>query len=222
MNYILHLNGFFKKANADPRMTAYHISLYMAIFQLWNAVHFKNLFYVNRQELMELSKIGSTTTYHHHLKDLDTWKYIQYFPSKNISLGSRIRCLTFTTSSRTSKATCDDTNAEASGVLRLVSSNKQVETVENCTNTFSLKIIKKFFEDNGSSSREAKKFFDYYQAQDWKINHEPISNWEAPALSWIARQKEFSKKSGRKSVPSAKRTLKLESTTQTKQYDEPL
>ncbi|WP_207420217.1 hypothetical protein [Desertivirga brevis] len=222
MNYILHLNAFFKKANADPRMKAYHISLYMGIFQLWNATHFRTSFYVSRQELMELAKIGSTTTYHQYLKDLDAWNYIQYFPSKDISSGSRIRCITFATSSRTSKATSDDTNADTNNVLQLVPSNKHIETLENSTKSISIKNIKKFFEENGSTSRQAKKFIDYYEARDWMIENETVSNWEVPARSWIAKEEEFRKSRLGKSEPATKKTSIIDLTPKNKRYDEPL
>ena len=36
MNYIKHLTGFFEKVGADFDLNPTHISLYMAIFQLWN------------------------------------------------------------------------------------------------------------------------------------------------------------------------------------------
>ena len=42
MNYITHLTGFFDRAGKDYRLNSTHISLYMAIFQMWNVNRFKN------------------------------------------------------------------------------------------------------------------------------------------------------------------------------------
>ena len=59
MNYIRHLNGFFVRLSQDQRMTPYHVSLYLALFQLWNLNRFKNPFTISRDETMKLSLIGS-------------------------------------------------------------------------------------------------------------------------------------------------------------------
>ena len=68
MNYIKHLNAVFQKVYADKRLNTTHVSLYMALFQFWNLNRFREEFYIDRQEVMELSKIGSTATYHRCFK----------------------------------------------------------------------------------------------------------------------------------------------------------
>src|SRR5882672_1573048 len=83
MNYIRHLNNFLCRAAADTKMTAGHISLYMAIFQQWNIIHFKDYFTANRKLLMRNGKIGSRDTYTKYLKDLHTGGYIRYHPAVN-------------------------------------------------------------------------------------------------------------------------------------------
>lgn len=57
------------------------ISVYMAIFQIWNHNRFKSPIYATRDELMYASKISSTATYHKCIKLLVQKEYIEYTPS---------------------------------------------------------------------------------------------------------------------------------------------
>ena len=78
MNYIRHLNAFFAHAKNDQNLTAAHVSLYMAMFQYWNFNRFQNPFPIQRETMMQLSKIGSKNTYHKCIRDLHLAKYILY------------------------------------------------------------------------------------------------------------------------------------------------
>lgn len=99
INYIKHLNAVFNQFSKDSRLNPTHISLYIALFQLWNLNRFLEEFFINRDEVMQLSKIGSKSTYHRCIKELNHWKYIVYFPSHNPYRGSKIKMLKFGTSS---------------------------------------------------------------------------------------------------------------------------
>src|SRR5665811_969092 len=63
----------------------------MALFQELNSSRFADEFYVNRRDLMIASKIGSKSTYHRCITDLDSWDYLFYFPSNNPYKGSKIK-----------------------------------------------------------------------------------------------------------------------------------
>ena len=78
MNYIRHLHAFYHYVKRDDRLSATHVSLYMAIFQYWNYNRFQNPFPIERDELMSLSKIGSKNTYHKCMKELHNFNYIIY------------------------------------------------------------------------------------------------------------------------------------------------
>ncbi len=91
MNYIKLLNAAFSTFYFDDRLNPTHISLYMALFQEWNSSRFMDEFYVNRRELMRVAKIGSKSTYHRCIVDLDAWNYLLYFPSNNPYKGSKIK-----------------------------------------------------------------------------------------------------------------------------------
>lgn len=93
MNYIKHLNGFFEKAMSDLELNPTHISLYMAIFQLWNQNRFKNPISISRDELMTLSKIGSNATYHKCIKCLNERHYVNYMPSYSQIKGSTLEVI---------------------------------------------------------------------------------------------------------------------------------
>jgi hypothetical protein len=109
MNYIKHLNGFFKRLDLDERMTAYHISLYMSCFRLWNINRFKNPFPICRFEMMRNSRIGSVNTYARCIKQLHEWGYIKYSPAANMHSGSTICCIRFDIARDTTGDTSSDT-----------------------------------------------------------------------------------------------------------------
>ena len=95
MNYLRHLNGFFERLAEDPRLSSYHISLYMAIFQHWNANRFSEQFTISRAEMMGLARIGSANTYARCMKELTDWGYIHYKASSNLHCGSTVSCIRF-------------------------------------------------------------------------------------------------------------------------------
>ena len=109
MNYIRHLNGFFARLAEDKRMSSYHISVYFALFQQWNAYRFGEQFVISRTETMEMSRLGSVNTYARCMKELSQWGYIQYTPSSNIHSGSRVSCIRFDTATDTASNTGTDT-----------------------------------------------------------------------------------------------------------------
>ena len=102
VNYITHLNAILETFNNDERIKQGHITLYLAFFYLWNRKFFKETLTINRELIMERAKIKSKTTYHNHLRDLDAWGYIKYYPSYHPSRGSKIKMIIACTKSGTS------------------------------------------------------------------------------------------------------------------------
>ncbi|MCX2681891.1 hypothetical protein OOZ15_18205 [Galbibacter sp. EGI 63066] len=130
INYIKHLNGALEQFSKDSRLNPTHISLYIALFQLWNNNFFREGFYINREEVMHYAKIGSTATYHKCIKELSHWKYIHYMPSHNPFKGSRVKMFNFGTS--TEQAMNDSrTKNQTSAEQALVRINKHKQTIEN-------------------------------------------------------------------------------------------
>ena len=90
MNYIKQLTHFFNKAQADTDFSATHLSLFMALFQLWNQARFAKQIQIIRDDAMRLGKINSKATYHKAMAYLHKHGYIDYRPSYNPYKGSTI------------------------------------------------------------------------------------------------------------------------------------
>ena len=95
VNYIAHLSTALFKFQTDERLNPAHISLYVSLFQCWNYRRFQNPFLIIRDEIMQASKIRSKSTYHRCIRELDSYGYIKYQPSKNAMTGSWIRMINF-------------------------------------------------------------------------------------------------------------------------------
>src|SRR5690554_7009351 len=112
VNYIHHMENTLAKLGNDERVTPWHISLYLALFQIWNGTRFKKEINIRRDELMRLSKIGSTNTYSKCLKQLSEWKYINYIPSKSRFKSSKVHMYRFDTTPDTSRGTTSNTSCD--------------------------------------------------------------------------------------------------------------
>ena len=105
----------------------------MALFQIWNYNFFKGEFYINREEVMAFSKIGSKSTYHRCIKELSHWNYLLYKPSHNPFKGSLIKMFDFGTSSEQALYPCN-TNIRTSTGQALVPILKHIKTITNGKN----------------------------------------------------------------------------------------
>lgn len=114
VNYIHHMENTLVKFGNDQRVTPWHISLYLALFQIWNRTRFKKEINIRRDELMHLSKIGSTNTYSKCLKQLSEWNYIKYTPSKSRFKSSKVHMYRFDTTPDTSRGTTSNTSCDTS------------------------------------------------------------------------------------------------------------
>ena len=232
MNYIKHLNAVFLQFSKDNRLNPSHISLYIGLFQIWNYNRFPEEFYINREQVMECSKIGSKTTYHRCIRELDCWKYLIYNPSHNPFKGSRIKLFHF----GTSDGQAVDLPLPISGqaLVPYINNNKQDKHEENIKKTFKKEILF-FFKEKEWPKMEAEKFFNHYEAVGWKKGINPIENWKAAAENWMLKADEISSsraesrdKKNTFSPPVQKPGLSLSNgkdnlhTTRNKNYNEPL
>lgn len=208
MNYISHLSAFYTRVYADTRLTPHHISLYSALFQLWNSARFENPFQVNRQELMMLSKIGSVNTYTRCLKELDAWQYVRYSPSRNISVGSRVAIIT-----------SDNSTAPATDTA-LRHSNKQKV---NNLNIPTMAEVEDYFRAENFPAEQAALFFNYNQAKGWMMGNNRILNWQSAAINWVSKRSSFDKAMSkpRQATKTLQSVNNLFATTN-KDYHEPL
>ncbi len=215
MNYIKQLNAAFEKFYFDERLNPTHISLYMALFQEWNSSRFADDFFVNRRDLMKVAKIGSKSTYHRCVTDLDSWDYLSYFPSNNPYKGSKIKMAIIGTSDEPDEGHYDPkleqlaehchpirgpvmnrhppNNGQAMYPQRPLGGQALVSTINNTkqikhSKPNSFKEVLDFFNDKNFNSNYGKKFFEYYQNREWKTSDGlEIRDWQALAMHWMGK-----------------------------------
>ena len=220
MNYIKLLNAAFEKFYFDDRLNPTHISLYMALFQEWNSSRFMNEFYVNRRELMCLAKIGSKSTYHRCIVDLDDWEYLSYFPSNNPYKGSKIKMSIIGTTEEPEMGQYNPRLEQLAeqyfpkGVpleeryhpkIGQVANQHRPTSgqalVSNTNHTKQENLIKQpkdcqavidFFEEKNFDVVEAEKFYEHYADRNWQTGDgEPIRDWRSVAINWMDRTELF-------------------------------
>lgn len=190
MNYIKHLNAIFQQFSMDTRLNPTHISLYMALFQYWNINRFPETFHINREEIMCLSKIGGTATYHKCLRNLHAWKYLYYLPSYNPYKGSRIKMFIFEASSDQ-----DMNGHKTSTEQALIPITNSIKQIENNTKTklpHNENEVLILFKNKKWPSIEAKKFYNHYNSIGWKLGGKiKITDWHSTAENWMLKAEEI-------------------------------
>ncbi len=250
MNYIKLLNAAFEKFYCDDRLNPTHISLYMALFHEWNSSRFAEEFYVNRRDLMRCAKIGSKSTYHRCVTDLDSWNYLTYFPSNNPYKGSKIKMAIIVTTDEPVAGQYNPIleqlaeryrpkNEPVMGryhpILEQVAGQYNPTTGltlgHNINNNKQENYIKQpkgwqavfiFFEEKGFDADEAKKFFEHYQTRNWQTRDgKVIRDWRAVAINWMDRTEIFHEENEQTKIQPSHIKDNLR-TTNNKDYGQPL
>ncbi|QDO95259.1 hypothetical protein FNB79_15180 [Formosa sediminum] len=251
MNYIRLLNTAFELFYSDTRLNPTHISLYMALFQEWNSNRFMEEFYVNRRDLMNASKIGSKSTYHRCVSELNLWGYLTYFPSHNPYKGSRIKMTILNTNDlpdlgqynpvleqlaeqyhpKNEPPTGHNPPIHVPVVYqhRPTSGQALVPTINNTKQVNTIKQpkgwqeVKLFFFEKDFNADEGKKFFEYYQNRDWKTsNGNDIRDWRAIAINWMDRTELFDPGQLKNKKEVKPKFKDHLKTNKNKNYDQPL
>jgi len=176
INYIKHLNGVFGQFSKDSRLNPTHISLYIALFQFWNTNYFKSEFFINRDEVMQCAKIGSKSTYHRCIKELDHWSYIVYTPSHNPFKGSKIKMFDFGTSAGQAVDPSRTVIGTSSGQA-VVPINKHIQTLKNQKNNKKPRNFKKLDFDgleNRNKQKTTVPYQDNLKTKKQKNYNEPL------------------------------------------------
>lgn len=220
MNYISHLNTVFDRFNNDKRLNTTHISLYMALFYYWNLNRFPSEFYINKHEIMQLSKIGSNPTYHRCLTQMTTWKYFKYMPSHNPYKGSRIKMSVFDTASKQVKTKFETSSEQV--VTSNTNINKQIENIDKLSLPQNENEVLIFFKKKKWSLVEGKKFFNHYKSIGWKLGGKiEIIDWQSKAENWMLRAEEIKDKDASSNKDYSKNRDYLK-TSKIKDYGQPL
>jgi replication initiation and membrane attachment protein DnaB len=90
MGEIKELTSFYEAILDDPRIGPTHISLYMALFQLYNVNGLENPVEINRHQVMRVAKINGIATYHKCIQNLEDFGYIRYRSSFNPAIKSQV------------------------------------------------------------------------------------------------------------------------------------
>jgi hypothetical protein len=160
----------------------------MAIFQLWNQNRFQNPISISRDELMRISKIASTATYHKCMKDLTEREYVIYKPSFNPFKGSILEVckLDFYTKPVPKKELKKHaTKSKNDQVIEQVNeqvtkqalnkhqtSSKHVPYINNINNTNIINLAKQEISKNEKKLNFTNSIFDEVQESDLKVEKE--------------------------------------------------
>lgn len=209
INYIRHLTGVYQRFAEDDRLNPTHISLYMALFQYWNLNRFKERFYIIREEVMELAKVGSRATYQKCINELHVWGYVRYYPSRNPFKGSTISMTIFCSTDEQVVSQAKD-----KAVVPYINNTKDETNIKQEQRNIPLDVEEVLSVIVDKS--EAEKFYNYYASNGWRIGGKtPMKDWRAAARNWLLKSKEFKKGAGEG------RSNYLQ-TKQDKDYGEPL
>lgn len=133
INFVKHYKNVNQKLYECVDFNPSHISLYNALFILWNNCGFDNVLSINRNDVMSLSKIGSVNTYLKCLKDLDDKGFLTYNPSHNPLKGSTVYLFRFDTSTDiVLNKYCTSTDTTTDTLYKHINkeTNKQINSVD--------------------------------------------------------------------------------------------
>ncbi len=185
MNYIKHLAGFFNRVAGDERLNPTHISMYVSLFQFWNASRFQNPISISRNELMKVSKISAKATYHKCMKELNDFGYLQYRPSYNPFKGSLVYLFNFQTGSEQPHGinhTKNETGSEQEQEPYINSSNIINQTSLNLGEQAEIKDVQKVKLPGKKEKSSAKKERNFFVAPQPNLVHEYFSTQKFPAV----------------------------------------
>lgn len=214
VNYIRHLNTFFSLVRKDNRLKANDISLYLALFHLWNQHQFRKTLCIHREEVMQLSKIGSRSTYVSCLKNLQEYGYIHYHPADRPYAPSQVSIIPFSdteqlslfkdekngpqaiaksgpgtrhkTGPHTGPGTDPHTGPKTGRFInKQLNNEKESQKTPTKKSLPTLEETTTWFIQKGHPAAEARKFFFHNQAIGWSLSGHPITNWPAAAEKWM-------------------------------------
>lgn len=89
------LMDFADAVRNNPRMSPYHVSVYVALLRYSRFVGGELTFNAYSRDVMPLAKILKPGTYHRLMGDLSREGYIVYCPSHSPNTGSLVRLVEF-------------------------------------------------------------------------------------------------------------------------------
>lgn len=90
MDNLKPLSSFFLAIEKDFRIGTTHIAIYAALLQFRIDKGFINPVQAYSIEIQNIAKIASPKTYHKCMRELNTYGYVIYLPTKNKNKRSKI------------------------------------------------------------------------------------------------------------------------------------
>lgn len=146
VNYIQHHRNVNLKIS-ELDLSSNHISVYNALFLIWNETKFDTELSINRNDVMKLSKIGSANTYTAIMHKLHEVKIINYKPSYNPLVGSKIEMYRFDKgtdkgSVKSSSNGCDNGTDNACDTLYKLLNNETIKLLNENIDLVNLNLDK--------------------------------------------------------------------------------
>jgi hypothetical protein len=170
----------------DNRLNPTHVSLYHALFQLWNLNRFQNPLVIYRDETMKMSRLGSLHTYYKCLYDLHHWRYIVYKPSHSPINGSEVYLCNFDISSQENEGGLD-AKVEQVGCKSDISSDTESPPI-GCKNDTSLDAVLPQVRCKSDISLDAK-LHPYINNINNKTYREGKSQSQNPGIENLTEEK---------------------------------
>ncbi len=210
VNYIKHLESVTMQMAEDTRLNTSHVSMYLALFLIWNHNRFQNPLSINRSEVMKISKIGARATYHKCMTELHQWGYLKYVPSHNPLKGSLIYLFNFGTSSEqvVSQLGGQLPSQVLGPSINSINNKKQlnITNIDEVDSKIdqqpkargkifippSLEEAILFFKEKNKTDLDAEKFFNHFESNGWLVGGKSkMKNWQAAARNWILNSEKF-------------------------------
>lgn len=208
VNYVIQLHRVMAKFKKIEEAKPNHISLYMALFFVWNEQYFENPVFNSPNKILSISKIKSKTTMLKVLRELSCWGFLTYKPTHNPFAESEINLINFCTIPKNGQVVYQNLEGSLPKNGRQVYQKLDDTYINNNSKHYkhsreSLpkndQAVVEFFLEEKSTEIEAKKFFNHYESVGWKTSGDKrIENWKAAARKWMLRSEDFFKKNERR------------------------
>lgn len=92
-NFVSQIDAFYSKMTKDPKISANHITTYLALANLWSLNSYAPTFNVTPEEIICHAKLESPQELRACLKYLEKAKYIKTYPTRIPSNGIGIKLI---------------------------------------------------------------------------------------------------------------------------------
>jgi hypothetical protein len=169
----------FDKIAQSKKLSFRDVALYYALIGYWNKYWFPEVLSINREDLLNYSKIGSPNTYLRAMRALDKHNIIKYMPSKNAAIGSKVKfCIDRSVLNQNLTYGNHKNDTELSSLINNSKHDGTIQIPEK-------KEVIEFFIENSSNNKLAEKFYNHNSALGWLSNGQNIVNWKSFALNYL-------------------------------------